>query len=379
MSFLGVHLNLLIGSTVPVPAPPSLTQALESVEVTHSDDRRSGFQITFQAGRSGPAGAMDYPLLSDPLVRPCNRVVLTVTLNGMPQVLMDGIIAHQQLVPGDQPGSTRMVITGEDVSVMLDREEKPVEHPAQDETMIALKIIAGYAQFGLIPMVIPPPTIDPPLPTERIPVQRATDLEYLQEMAERYGYVFYITPGPAPLTNTAYWGPPVRVGVPQPALSVNLGPVTNVTSINFRNDAAQATRYRARIQDPRTNRDMPVEAVSSLRPPLSSQPAVTTATCGRIRQLPNPAGLNAVQAFARVQGQTDKSADVVTATGEVDTLHYGHLLKPRGLVGLRGVGLTYDGFYYVQQVTYRLERGEFKQSFTLKREGVGTTTPVVIP
>jgi len=39
--------------------------------------------------------------------------------------------------------------------------------------------------------------------------------EYLSETAQRYGYVFYIIPEPAPLTNTAYWGPPERMGVPQ--------------------------------------------------------------------------------------------------------------------------------------------------------------------
>ena len=52
--------------------------------------------------------------------------------------------------------------------------------------------------------------------------------EILREMAARYGYVFYITPGPAPMTNTAYWGPPIRAGIPQRALSVNMGPETNV-------------------------------------------------------------------------------------------------------------------------------------------------------
>ena len=53
MSLLGVHLTLLIGPTVAVPAPALLTQRLESAEVTHTDEGRSGFQLIFQAGRSG--------------------------------------------------------------------------------------------------------------------------------------------------------------------------------------------------------------------------------------------------------------------------------------------------------------------------------------
>ena len=54
MSLLGIHLTLLVGPTVPVPAPPWLLESLESVEVTHSDQGQSGFQITLRVGRAGP-------------------------------------------------------------------------------------------------------------------------------------------------------------------------------------------------------------------------------------------------------------------------------------------------------------------------------------
>ncbi|MGQ9482266.1 MAG: hypothetical protein ACUVSZ_12880 [Chloroflexus sp.] len=203
MSLDSTRLTMLIGPTIPVPAPPPLLAAITSVEVTHRDEGRSGFQVVFQIGREA-GDVLDYALLAGPVLRTGNRLVLIVWFGALPQVLMDGLITNQQLQPGDQPGSATLIITGEDVSVAMDREEKSVEHPAQPEAVIALKIIAGYAQYGLIPMVIPPPTIDTPLPTERIPVQQATDLAYLRQMAERFAYVFYVMPGPAPLTNTAY-------------------------------------------------------------------------------------------------------------------------------------------------------------------------------
>jgi hypothetical protein len=46
---------------------------------------------------------------------------------------------------------------------------------------------------------------------------------------------------------------------------------------------------------------------------------------------------------------------------------------------VRGVGYSNDGLYYVKQVSYRLSRGDFTQSFTLKRDGSGATTPLVMP
>lgn len=380
MNIPSIHLTMLIGPTVPVPAPSLLTEALQSVEVTHSDEERSGFQITFQVGRSGPFDLLDYSLLSNPLLKPCNRVILIVTFNAVPRVLMDGIITNQQLSPGNEPGTSTLTITGEDVSIMMDMEEKSVEHMVQDETIIANKIILSYPQYQLIPIVIPPPMIDPPIAIVRVPVQQETDLEYLKEMADRYGYVFYIVPGPAPLTNTAYWGPPKRLDLPQRALSVNMGPDTNVKSpINFQNNALAPTLFSGKVQDSMTNQIMPVQTFASIRPPLASQPSLLTQSCVRRKKFRAEDGLNIMQAFARAQGMTDESTDVVSAEGELDALRYGDILQARGIVGLRGAGYNYDGLYYVKSVTHTIRRGEYTQRFSLRREGVGAISPVVIP
>jgi phage protein D len=290
---------------------------------------------------------------------------------------MDGIITNQQFNPGSQPGSSTFTITGEDVSVMMDRQEKNVEHPAQNEMVIALKIIASYAQYGLIPKVLPPPTLDVPLPTDRIPVQQATDLQYLLEMAQRFDYVFYVIPGPAPGVNQAYWGPPLRAGLPQKALTFNMGPSSNVSQLDIQNNANAPTTVSGNVQDRSTNQSMPVQSMAGSRLPLSLE-------------LPNPATMrttvlrqsasSAAQAMTRAQAITDASLnEVVTVSGELDAAVYGELLTARELVGLRGAGFKHDGLYYVKQVTHQIARGQYKQRFTLTREGLGANIPVVRP
>lgn len=380
MTALGVQLTLMIGPTVAVPAPPQYMDALQSVQVTHNDSSRSGFQLTFQAGRPGPSSVMDYPLLSLPLLQVFNRVILIVTIDAIPAVLMDGIITNQQLSPGDQPGTGTITVTGEDVSVMMDLEEKNVEHPAQPEMVIANLIILNYAQYGLIPTVLPPPAMDVPLPIERTPAQRSTDLNYLKEMANRFGYVFYVTPGPAPFVNTAYWGPPALIGLPQPALSVNMGPQTNVNSINFQNNGLAPQMVSGSVQDRQTGVTAPVQTFASTRPPLSSQPAAIANQPNVRTTTFQGSGLNIAQAYSRAQAQTDASTDnTISASGEMDAVRYGAILQARSLVGLRGVGYTFDGFYYVKSVTHNITRGSYKQSFTLTREGLGAISPVVVP
>jgi hypothetical protein len=376
---LGVHLTLLIGPAVAVPAPFTLTERLAKVKVIHSDEGRSGFQLTFHTGRGELSDLLDYPLVGNPLLKTFNRVILVLTFNVTPQVLMDGIITRQEFTPGDRPGQATITVTGEDVSCMMDRDEKSAEHPAQDETIVATKLILSYAQYGLIPMVLPPPVIDPPIPIERVPVQQGTDLTHLQAMARKHGYVFYVAPGPAPFTNTAYWGPPVRVGVPQPALTVNMGPETNATISTGQIDSLAPTKVEGKIQDRQTGQQMPVIAPGApLRPPLASQPEWLVSMQNTRKTQLRENGLNITTAFGRAQGMVEAASDAVTVEGELDAGRYGRMLQARGLVGVRGAGYSHDGLYYVKRVTHELEPGAYKQSFSLRREGKGSTTPVVV-
>jgi hypothetical protein len=382
MGALGIQLTLLVGRTVPVPAPAALMENVDKVEIRQSDAGRSGFQIAFRAGRSGPAGALDDPLAANLLLRPGNRVIVMVSVNAMPRVLMDGFIGHQQFNPGQVPGSGLFTVTGEDISAALDRDEVTAEHPAQNEMIIALKLIGLHAQYGLVPQVIPPFMIDFPLPVERIPVQRATDLKYLQTLAARFGYVFYIRPGPLPAMNTAYWGPPVRMGTSAQALSVNLGHQSNVDSIDFEYNAQAAVQVEGRIHDRSLNTPLPVMTFTSTRvPPLAAFPALPF-DLPNVRKvhLEGAEGLDYAQAFARAQATTNASMDaVLTATGEVDATRYGDVLEARGLVGLRGAGYGHDGLYYIKSVKHVIRQGQYKQQFTLTREGRGATVPLVRP
>ena len=67
----------------------------------------------------------------------------------------------------------------------------------------------------------------------------------------------------------------------------------------------------------------------------------------------------------------------MTANGSLDVLRYGRVLKARKLVGVRGAGAAFDGLYYVKSVTHNIKRGEYKQSFTLSRNGLLSTFQTV--
>ena len=105
-----------------------------------------------------------------------------------------------------------------------------------------------------------------------------------------------------------------------------------------------------------------------------NQPIVKT------RYLEPTAGSNWARAQLLASAETTASTvKAVTASGEVDTARYGSVLQARQLVGVRGVGYSFDGLYYVKSVSHSIRRGEYKQSFQLSREGLGSSVPAVIP
>lgn len=372
----GINLELLVGSGLVSPAPFEIMQSIKSIEVTNTDSGRDGFQIALSVGR-GNDEPRDYSIFNRTLLGPFTRVIIIVAIGTMKRVLIDGFITNQQFSPSGSPGKSTLTVTGEDYSIMMDLHEIPQKHPAQPDFVIANKLILIY---GLVPIVIPPLSIDVPLPTHNDPVQMGTDLQYLQQMARKYNYVFYIEPTDRPRVNIAYWGPILRAGIPQKALTVNMGPATNVSSINFQNNALKPTMVFGAVQDKRIqNVIIPVIVPLPLPPYLAKVPAHVSNFPNVQNKIYRGSGEETVlQAYISAIGQVDSSRDAITGSGELDTLRYGEILRARKLVSVRGAGLTYDGLYYVKSITHRIERGSYKQSFSLVREGTGSVLPGVI-
>jgi hypothetical protein len=367
---LGIHLVLWVGPTIPLPAPPGVMKALTEVTVTNDSEGQDGFQITLTLGKNE---LLDFGVLADGTFDPMRRVVIGVLMGASPQVLIDGVVTHHQVVPGSDPGTSTMTVTGRDLTQVMDLDEKNADFPNQPDSVIVTRLIAGYAQYGLVPQ--PTPTTDVPIMLQRIPRQHETDLQFVRRLAERNGYVFYVEPVTFGV-NKAYFGPELRVGAPQSALTQNLGAATNVRSLGFSNDALAPVGTRGTFVDPIFKLSIPIPSLPSLRlPPLARSPA----TAYRTVELRDTANENAARAATAAVAAVTRSPEPIEASGELDAARYGSVLRARRLVGVRGAGTTYDGFYWVKRVTHMIRTGSYTQSFTLSREGTGPLLPVVVP
>jgi hypothetical protein len=370
----GIHLTLLIGPAIPVPVPPSVLDALTSLTVTTTSGQASGFQLTFTVNNQSPLQTLF--LLSGGAQIPLVRVIIVVTINGSSEVLMDGVMTNHEVSPGREAGQSTLTISGEDLTAVMNYIDfSGMPFPAMPPEARVLLILAKYAMFGIIPLVISSVLIDIPIPTDRIPIQQGKDLEYIKSLADEVGYVFYLDPGPSPGTSVAYWGPEIKVGAPQPALNTNMDAHTNVESLSFNFNADSKMLPIVFIQNPQTKVPIgiPIPDITPLNPPLgliaplpkNIQPITETAKYSPIR--------GALIGLAKAA----KSADGVSGSGTLDVLRYGRVLKARKLVGVRGAGPAFDGLYYVQSVTHSIKRGEYKQNFTLGRNGLLSTVSTV--
>ena len=361
MPDLGVRLQLLVGKTVPRPASYAVMEAFVSLDVSNSDQGFDGFQMTFTLGKDS---TLDYGLVMSGVFDPPNRMVIVAIIGGLPGVLIDGVITSHQVMPSNRPGESTLVVSGMDISIMLDLKEKNETHTNQSDSTIVTNLLNSYRQYGLTSDVTE--TNDSPNEADRIPTQQRTDLAHIRELARRHGFVFYVEPTAAPGFSTAYWGKDNRQGVPQRALTIGMGADSNVDQpINFNFDALGPATPEVNLFDPQKRTATSIPAPSGLRPPLARRPATSL----RTTIARDTANLDSAQAALRAVSETTETTDAVRATGEVDAVRYGRVLRARQLVSVRGVGYSYDGDYYVKDVHHRIRHGEYKQSFTLTREG----------
>ncbi|MEU8785452.1 hypothetical protein [Streptomyces sp. NPDC048637] len=369
-----IHVSLYMGQKLTRPVPAEVTEALLSAQITSTAGERSGFQLAFDLTKKG---ALIERLLPEGFFDPKTRVILAVSVKGTSFVLLDGLIVRQEVGASNQPGRTTLTLTGEDLTLLMDLEERADRYPNQAPSQRVERILAKYADYGIEARIIREQIPQPPREQLRVDCQVGTDLQYVNELARANGYTFYLDPGPVPGRSTAFWGPEQRLGQRQHALNVNMDVNSTVDQLTFAYDGTAREEPQARVQDPVT-RNAPLLAppdIGPLRPPLGrrASPAL------KRRTLAGTAKKDEALARAEALGRAATSADAISGSGQLDVNRHGYVLRARELVGVRGAGVTYDGDYYVKSVTTQLRPGSYQQNFTLAREGLIARSSTVRP
>jgi hypothetical protein len=150
---------------------------------------------------------------------------------------------------------------------------------------------------------------------------------------------------------------------------------------SFEQDKCRIPIAYTYVQELGVSLPVPIPPIDPLQPPLGAiQPLPTNLMPPDLAAFKNNLSkLSIPQAIMMGLAAGAASSEAVTCEGSLDVTRYGGVLNARSLVGVRGAGQAFDGLYYVKSVTHKIKRGEYKQNFTLTRNGLVSTVQTVSP
>lgn len=279
--------------------------------------------------------------------------------------LMSGYITHVKPHFDPDLAQCSLEVWGMDGSVLMDREEKLKDWPNKKDSDIASEI---FNLYRFTPQVEDTPVVhDEAVSTV---IQRETDMQFLKRLALRNGFGCYVE------GKKGFFQSPQVDAMPQPALAAHFGEETNLNRFSVELNALTPANV-AMVQVDRVNKEVvEAKAESSRQRILGDIDAA-----GLL-----PAGMDPGQVYLSMNGTTGipemaalcqglyhQAAWFVTGEGEVAANQYGHVLKPRRPVTIKGVGETFSGVYYVTHVTHTCTPEGYTQFFRVKRNAVMPT------
>jgi phage protein D len=332
---------------------------LIQLEVELDDELAAMFRLRLALPQlpDGSWGKLDDPRLS--LWKP---VTINAGFESGAEELIAGYITHLHPDFVADPAGCTLEVWGLDGSVLMDREQKLKAWTNKKDSDIASEILTSYG-FGA---TVEDTQVVHEEAVSTI-VQRETDMQFLRRLALRNGYECYVE------GTTGYFRPPQIDASPQPLLAAQFGDETTLMSFRAEvNALAPANVAMAQI-DRLTKELLDASAETSDATALGATDAQGVLGAGV-----DPAKVvvamsvatGAAEMTALCQGLYDRGQWFVTAHGTVAANLYGHVLRPRATVTIKGVGEAHSGIYYVTHVTHAFGPEGYVQSFSAKRNAL---------
>jgi hypothetical protein len=292
-----------------------------------------------------------------------SRVRVEITIGDasfMP--LIDGPIIGFDNNKSSKPGQSTITLSVHDDSVYLNREESVTCFENVLDHEIASQIFNDFEQIASTD-IENTPTSGSALPP--VVVQRGTAIQILRSLAKRQGMHAYVLPGNSP-------GQSIGVFKSFPTETDGLFPLIllgsgrNVETFNVTNNAQRPSTVMAstlsitdKAVSAKTSRFQDLEL-------LGEEAALESESGTATRILPPFLG-QSVDLDQAVAAEARNSSYAFEATGSVLEGCYTGVLQPYRVVTVKAGKTQYSGDYLITKVTHKLNRSNYSQSFSLKR------------
>lgn len=334
-------------------------QDLISLEVELDEELAAMFRLHIAIALQ-PDGSWTY--LDDERFRVWQPITITAGLESGAEELISGYITHVKPSFSRNPIQYTLEVWGMDSSVLMDREEKLKDWPNKKDSDIASEI---FNLYGFTPETEDTAVIH----NEAISttIQRETDIQFLRRLALRNGFECYVEGAIGYFRSLQIDAPP------QPVLEVRFDDKTTVQKFSLEVNALTPANVAMVQVDRATKEVLDVSTETSQQTALGKTDATGLLTAGMKPGVVVVGGVVATgqpEMTVLCQRLYDQGSWFVTGEGEIAANDYGHVLRARQTVTIKGIGETYSGVYYVTHVTHAFSAEGYKQVFRVKRNAI---------
>lgn len=351
------------------PASPALLNAVKQIEVEDhavmADMLRLRLAVAVREDGSG------WTLLDDTLFTRLANLKVSVTVgSGRAIPLISAYVVDVDTHFSNEPSNSVLTVVAMDPTVLMHLDEKVKAWPNMKDSDVASAIF-GDAAYKFTPVV--EETRWSRQENDHTLMQRGSDIQFLQNLAERNGYECFVELNDAGDVE-GHFHPPKNDGQAQGTLTVNMGSATNVNTFRARFDMLSPATAKAATIDPDDASSQSGQSDEGTQSGgMGDTPSVPGDRPRRV--LPSQLGMaQAGEVQLYTQALVDKSSWSLRAEGEVSTVAYGGVLKAKQPVMVRGVGRLFSGRWYVDRVLHTIgSDGSYTQKFNLRRNATGLT------
>ncbi len=349
------------------PADSDLLAAIRRIEVEDHAEMADMVRISLAIAVNSKGSG--WTVLDDDIFRRLTPIKVLITLGSKPaEPLIAGYVIETRAQLSNEPGESQLEVVAMDATVLMNLEEKVRPWPDMADSDIASAI---FSEHGLKPQV--EQTRPSRQEVDTTVMQRGTDIQLLQQLARRSGYECFVEVEPGSGTTVGHFHSPRLDTTAQGVLNVNLGAATNVDSFAARNDLIGPLAAKVTGLDVATRSDQPAQVARVSQPTLGK---TSTSPNDRPRQvlLANTGLAETGELQTLAQAVVNRSAWSISATGELNTVAYGRILRAKRPLMVRGAGPAFSGMYYVEKVLHSFTENGHSQHFSLRRNALGVTS-----
>jgi phage protein D len=338
---------------------PDLAEA-SAVEVTETLGRPTRFRLVYPVD----VAEGDITRVTDPRLGPEAELAILVDGGSGPECLVKGPVHAQRLTLRHGGEGSSLEVSGSDSSVRMGRETRSAVWADSTDGDAVTAIVATY---GFRPDIRSTDTRH--LESKHALVQRATDLEFVQSLARRNGYAFWVTADALGLETAHFRAPAATAVGPEPVLRINLDdPAT--TELELEWDVERPVSATARQLDLNNKAVIEGSAPESAELALGAEALATIVREPRSTHLPAPAD-DAGDLLARARAAVAEASWFVRATCRTSVDAAGTVVRAHRLIRLEGAGSRFSGKYLVAGVRHLIDAEAHRMELTLLRNAWG--------